>query len=160
MKKNTIRRVLVYLLSIVLAVPAPVLADDTEIFSVSPSAGALAPNVLIVLDNSANWSAAFGSGTKFSTEIATLSGSIGSLNTNVNLGLMMFGETGSGNTNPVTSYVRFAVRNMTTSNKGALQNLINNLNINNDKSSNAPYGFAMFEAFKYFGGGGALTPQD
>jgi len=158
---NTIRRVLGYLLSLVLAVPAPVLADDTEIFSVSPSAGALAPNVLIVLDNSTNWSASFGSGTKFSAEIATLGSSVGSLNTNLNVGLMMFGETGSGNASPVTAYVRFAVRNMTSPNKGALQNLINNLNINNDKSSNAPYGFAMFEAFKYFGGGGsALTPQD
>ena len=145
---KTARRLLVYLLSIALALPAPVLADDTEIFSASPSAGAVTPNVLIVLDNSTNWSAAFGGGTKFSAEIAALSSAIGGLNANVNVGLMMFGETGAGNASPVTAYVRFAVRNMTPSNKGALQNLINNLNINSDKSSNAPYGFASFEAWR------------
>jgi type IV pilus assembly protein PilY1 len=158
---ETTRRLLVYLLCIVLALPAPVLADDTEIFSVSPSAGTLAPNVLIVLDNSSNWKASFGNGTKFSAGIATVSSVIGGLNANLNVGLMMFGENGSDDENSGAAYVRFAVRNMTTTNKGALQNLINNLSINNDKSSNAPYGYALFEAFKYFGGGGGtLTPQD
>ncbi len=158
---KTTRRVLVYLLCIVLALPAPVLADDTEIFSASPAASAVAPNVLIVLDNSSNWRASFGSDTKFSAEIASLTSAIGSLNTSINVGLMMFGENGSDDDARGTAYMRFAVRNMTATNKGALQNLINSLNINNDKGSNAPYGFAMFEAFKYFGGGGStLTPQD
>ncbi len=157
---KTVPRLLVYLLSLVLALPAPTLADDTEIFSANPSVSGVAPNVLIVLDNSANWSASFGSGTKFSSEIATLSSVIGGLGANLNVGLMMLGETGSGNASPVTAYVRFAVRNMATANKGALQGMINNLDINNDKGSNAPYGFTLYEAFKYFGGGGTLTPQD
>lgn len=155
-----IRRLLASLLSIALALPAPAPADDSEIFSANPSVSGATPNVLIVLDNSANWSSSFGSGTKFSSEIATLSSIIGGLGANLNVGLMMLGETGTGNASPVTAYVRFAARNTTTANKSALQSLINNLDINNDKGRNAPYGFTLFEAFKYFGGGGGLTPQD
>jgi len=141
--------------------PAPVLADDTEIFSVPPIVSGVKPNILIVLDNSANWSASFGNGTKFSSEIATLSSVIGGLSADFNVGLMMAGETGSGNSSPVSTYVRFAVRNTTAANRAALQSLFLNMDINGDKTNNAPYGFGLYEVFKYFGGGGAtLTPQD
>lgn len=147
------RRATAFVIACALAVGSPVRADDTEIFSANPTAPNVPPNVLIILDNSANWSASFGSGTKFSSEIATISSVIGTLDTKLNVGLMLFGETGGGNSSPVTSYVRSAVRNMTASNKNALQNLVQGLNINGDKGSNAPYGFALFEAYKYFGGG-------
>lgn len=154
------RRATAFVIACALAVGSPVRADDTEIFSANPTALNVPPNVLIILDNSANWSASFGSGTKFSSEIATISSVIGTLDTKLNVGLMLFGETGGGNSSPVTSYVRSAVRNMTASNKNALQNLVQGLNINGDKGSNAPYGFALFEAYKYFGGGGASSsPQ-
>jgi len=74
---------------------------------------------------------------------------------------MLFGESGSGNVAPVTSYVRYAVRNMNATNKPALVSMLNSLHINNDKGSNAPYGYGMFEAYKYFGGGGTLiNPQN
>ena len=136
-------------------------ADDTDIFTASSTLSAVPPNVLIVLDNSANWSANFGTGTKFSAEMATLISAIDSLDTKVNLGLMLFGETGAGNNTPVTSYIRYAVRNMTVANRTSLKSLVGALNINGDKGSNAPYGFSLFEAFKYFGGGGSSAlPQD
>jgi len=141
--------------------PVTALADDTEIFSGRPSVTGIAPNVLIVLDNSANWSASFDSGTKFSSEMATISALVGTLNTDVNVGVMMFGETGPGSSAPISTYIRYAIRNMTGGNKSALQNMITGLTINGDKSNNAPYGFALYEAFKYFGGGGtAQAPQN
>lgn len=156
-----LRRLLVRLLCVILAFPVPVLAEDIDIFTSTAAVTGITPNVLIILDNSANWSAAFGGGTKFSSEMTTISSVIGTLNTNVNVGFMTFGETGPGTSAPYSTYMRYAVRNMTAGNKSALQGMLSALNINNDKSNNSPYGFALFEAFKYFGGGGtAQAPQN
>ncbi len=156
-----LRHLLIRIVCVILAFPVPALAEDIDIYSGSPAVTGTAPNILIILDNSANWSAAFDGGTKFSSEMATLSSVIGTLNTNVNVGLMMFGETGPGTSSPVSAYIRYAVRNMTAGNKSALQSIISGLHINNDKGNNSPYGFTLFEAYKYFGGGGTVqTPQN
>ena len=138
----------------VLCVPAAVLGEDTDIFFATGTTSSTAANVLIVLDNSANWSASFSGGTKFGAEISTLSDVIGTLDQKVNVGLMLMDETGSGTSAPTTgSYVRFAIRNMATTNRNALKAMILSLGINGDKTNNASWGFAMFEVFKYFGGG-------
>src|SRR5689334_10891483 len=139
------RHLLIRLLCVILAFPVPVVAEDIDIFTGNPAVIGVAPNVLIILDNSANWSASFGAGTKFSSEMATLSALIGTLNTNVNVGLMAFAETGAGTVAPKTAYMRYAVRNMTAGNKTALQNMIGAFDINGDKANNAPYGFGLFE---------------
>ena len=47
-------------------------ADDTDIFNTAPSLSTSRPNVLIVLDSSANWSASFGAAKKFNAEVAAL----------------------------------------------------------------------------------------
>ena len=157
----TLRCLLGGLLCLRLCGPLAAFADDTEIFSGNTSVTGLAPNVLIILDNSANWSASFDVGTKFSSEMATISAVVGTLGANVNVGVMLFGETGPGTSSPVSTYIRYAVRNMTSANKSSLQSLITGLNINGDKSNNAPYGFGLFEAYKYFGGGGTTqAPQN
>jgi type IV pilus assembly protein PilY1 len=135
-------------------------ADDTDIFLTSDGTTGAAPNVLIVLDNSANWSANFDGGTKFSAEISTLAGVVGALSDRLRIGLMLMDETGAGTTAPTSgSYVRYGVRQMQLVNRLALRNLLLNLGQNADKTNNASWGFAMFEAFKYFGGGSA-SPQD
>ena len=152
---------LISMLCAALVFPAPVVAEDIDLFNGNPAVSGVAPNVLIILDNSANWSSAFDGGTKFSAEMATLKTVVGSLNTNVNVGLMVFAETGPGTSAPKTAYIRYAVRNMTAGNINALKSMYSSLDINNDKSNNAPYGFGLFEAFKYFGGGGSVqAPQD
>ena len=71
MKMNW-RHLCIRLLCLVIAFPAPALAEDIDIFTSSGTVTGITPNVLIVLDNSANWSASFDGGTKFSSEIATL----------------------------------------------------------------------------------------
>src|SRR3954464_14747736 len=158
--KLNFRTLLVRLLALSLSLPIPSVAEDIDIFTSSTAVTGSSANVLIILDNSANWSASFDGGTKFSSEMATLMSVIGGLNTNLNVGLMTFGENGPGTSAPISAYVRSAVRNMTPGNRTALQNMIGALTINGDKSNNAPYGFALFEAFKYFGGGGATqAPQ-
>jgi type IV pilus assembly protein PilY1 len=131
-------------------------AEDIDIFTAGAGT-AVRPNVLIVLDNSSNWSATLGintcdaSTTKFSAEICALSQLALGLDENVRLGLMMFAETGENG-----GYVRFGARDMNLQNRTALSSMVQNFvsqGTGSDNSgSNQPYGKAMYEVFKYFGG--------
>jgi type IV pilus assembly protein PilY1 len=142
-------------------------AEDVDIFTAGAGTTSK-PNVLIILDNSSNWSASFGANTcntgnmaastKFASEMCALKNVVGGLDQSVRVGLMMFAETGTNG-----GYVRYAIRDMTATNKQAFQDLVSNF-VNNgsgtdNSGSNQPYGKVMFEAFKYFGGGTG-TPQD
>src|SRR5260221_7426884 len=82
-------------------------AEDIDIFA-GGNATVDSPNVLIVIDNSSNWSASLGANTcnagttKFHSEICALATVASGLTTNIKLGLMMFAETGNNG-----AYVRF-----------------------------------------------------
>src|SRR5690348_719435 len=89
-------------------------AEDIDIYATPPRTPG-APNVLIVLDNTANWSQSFASSTKFAAEKVALAQVVGALRTQFNLGVMMFTETGNPNNNTDGGYVRFAVQAMTNS---------------------------------------------
>ncbi|WP_348532253.1 hypothetical protein [Pseudomonas sp. BN411] len=135
------------------------------------------PNVLIILDNTANWSTSAGSGrTKFDIEREALAKVVAGLDVNAfNVGLMLFSESGDGNAAVSGGYVRSAISRMTADNKLALQTLITNLqegsgggnstsggkgnsggggstNGSGDKGSSAEYAKAMDEAYRYFQG--------
>lgn len=126
-------------------------ADDTEIFN-NPGSGTVArPNVLIVLDNTANWS------TPFDFEILALKTVIESLTDSYNVGLMMFTESGGANKGPDGGYVRYAMRQMTTTNKAALATLINGFNKVNDRSNNGKSALTMYEAHQYFANGASYA---
>ena len=90
-------------------------AEDIDIFSTNTTVSSEAPNVLIYIDNTANWSQSFGGGTKFSAEKAALTAVISALKSQFRLGIMMSTETGSGNSNTDGGYVRFAIQDMTDS---------------------------------------------
>ena len=132
---------------------APLRAEDTDIFTVNKAVTSERPNVLIVQDNSANWNSVFAA--EKSALVSTVSG----LDDRFNVGLMTFVETGGGNTSVDGSYVRAAVRQMTTANKTALANLVNSFDQLADKSNNAVYGLTMAEIYRYFGGLNATTGQ-
>jgi type IV pilus assembly protein PilY1 len=178
MKRNR-RRLLSTTLAVALAAAAPssLNAEDIDLFiGGSPTSAAARPNVLIVIDNSANWSAAsqhWAGGIKQGqSELRALKTVVGELTDSVNLGLMLF-TPGSGS-NKDGAYVRYHVRQMTAGNKGALQELIgdgscvngpNSLNgtpnclFNNFDSPSEKVGTAktdysagLFEVFKYLGG--------
>jgi hypothetical protein len=151
------------------------LAEDTDIYAANTSA-ATNPNILIVIDNSANWNAAsqhWAGGIKQGqSELNAMRTVIGELSDNINLGLMMF-TPGSGSTLD-GGYIRYHIRQMTTTNKSAFQTMLgsstctngtNSLNgtpncIYNNFSSpseevgtaKTDYSASMFEVFKYFGG--------
>lgn len=133
-------------------------AEDIDIFAAG--AGTVPkPNVLLLLDNSSNWSATLGPNacfdpkldTKFHAEVCALRTVVGQMTDRVRLGLAMFTETGTNG-----GYMRFAIRDMTEQNKKALIEQVNGFIQNgagtDSSGSNQPYGKAMFEIFKYFGG--------
>ena len=128
--------------------------EDIDIFAagagVTPK-----PNVLILLDNSSNWSATLGpnscfpatSDTKFHAEVCALKTILDdpAFGANVRLGLMMFTETGANG-----GYIRYNIHDMTAANKAAFSSMVGGFIQNGSGTdscgSNQPYGKAMFEA--------------
>ena len=142
-------------------------ADDIDIYSLRNTEG-FRPNVVIILDNSANWSAnisvpacdATGAnvgskeqGKKMGVEKCALYKLISSLSvgdlSQFNFALMLFNES------PYDSaYPRKAFVNVTTAaQKAALLNLISGLDIGADKSNNASTAESFYEAYQWFAGG-------
>ena len=120
--------------------------EDIDIFLANPSIAAERPNILILLDNTANWN------TPFAIEKDALKTVVESLGEGYNVGLMMFPETGDPNDNVDGGYVRFAVRQMTGANKSALGNMVYDFNPTGDKGNNATFSLLMYEAYAYFAG--------
>src|SRR5687767_5958601 len=75
--------------------------QDIDLFLVNPATSPARPNVLILLDNTANWNQAF------ANEKLALANVVNALNDHYNVGLMMFPETGSPNDSTDGGYVRF-----------------------------------------------------
>jgi type IV pilus assembly protein PilY1 len=121
--------------------------DDTDIFLANPLLQATRPNVLLMIDNTANWNQ------PFSTEKAALVNTVNTLVTDqFNVGLAMFVETGGGNDSVDGAYIRYGIRQMTPTNKSRFTSMVTGLDITGDKSNNAVYSLAMAELFRYFAG--------
>lgn len=154
------------------------LAEDIDIFGNPVNSNDL-PNVLVIIDNSANWSAASqhwpGGIKQGQAELNALKSVLNEIDDGLRVGLMLFTEgTNANNPNGPGGYVRYAVRRMTSTNKNALQELIGsascvdgnnsltgspnciykNFDTPTEKvgTSKADYSAVMFEAFKYYGG--------
>ena len=161
--KNFIRHLFAV---VAIFVYAPVFAEDIDLFIGASASSTDVPNVLIILDSTANWSTPIngltgGRTTRFAQEKAALAATLAGLPVNVNgsakfnLGIMLFGES------PVKGgYIRAAIRPLNSSNKIIYTNLIDSLDINNDKGANALYGYSMAEAYRYFSGLGEYVGAD
>ena len=147
-----------------------VLAEDTDIYA-RPASSGTNPNILIVLDNGANWNRNSNHwlGVKQSqAELRAIQTVANRLGAGVNLGLMLFTPTGDRG-----GYVRFKIRPMTATNKLAFSASIgdsacpspstNSLNgtpncmfkdygAEEVATSFTDYSAIMFEVFKYYGG--------
>jgi Tfp pilus tip-associated adhesin PilY1 len=141
---------------------------DTDLFTTNPAIPAQVPNVLIVIDNSANWSnqaqnwpatldpvcvaAATAAGTAFGNqqgdaEVCAIYLTIQNLTQSVNVGLMMMNDQAKG------AYVRFPMSSMTPSNVTAFKSTLVNINTNNpgDKAGqNDKYENTLNDVFRYF----------
>lgn len=165
-------------LNIALATPLGY-AEDIDIYTRPPSAThdpSLNPNILVIIDNSANWAAAnqgWPDGLKQGeSELTALRLAVSGLDERTNVGLMMF-TTGSGS-DPSGGYIRFHIRPMDSTNKNALLELIGDVsgctdganslngtpncirkNFNGSEkvaSAKTDYSAVMLDVFKYFGG--------
>src|SRR6185369_581630 len=100
----------------------PAGADDIDIFTGASAGTAINPNILIVLDNTSNWSRQaqkWPSGdTQGQSEVRAIKQAIAALDGTVNVGLFEF-VTG-GNANDNGGYVRSAIQPMTSTAKAAL----------------------------------------
>jgi type IV pilus assembly protein PilY1 len=129
----------------------PVYAEDIDLFA-NPTATTDIPNVLIVVDNTANWS------TAFAAEMNALSTTLASLQVGkFRVGIMMYTETGSGNGGNDGGYVRAAVRTLDATKQPLYQSLVNSFSSNGDKSNNGKLGLSMAEVNAYFTGSAAFA---
>lgn len=124
-------------------------AEDIDLFvGAGAATTADVPNVLIILDNTANWN------TAFTNEMAALVSTVNALPASkFRLGLMLFTETGGGNSGNDGAYVRAAVRLLDSANKTKYQALVSGLDQTADKSNGGKIGKSMEEAYLYFSGG-------
>jgi type IV pilus assembly protein PilY1 len=146
----------------------PVHADDIDIYSM-PNTDGFRPNVLILLDNTANWSASIPTpicdaagamvrasspnkeeGTKMGAQKCALYKLISALSvedlSQFNFALMLFNESPDSSGYPRQAFMRV----QSAADKQVLLDLISGLGINRDKSNNAATAEAFYEAYQWF----------
>ena len=151
------------------------LAEDIDLFVGRATSDTDPPNVLIVLDNTANW----GPEEKWLEQKAALQEAFDVIEdkylNRINLGLMLYTEPGGkgddsglANSNTSGAYVRSAIRLMDQDGLDALRKLIagdpedplsEGLDEGDDKGSAAKSSLAMAEAYLYFLGGSDTWEQ-
>lgn len=162
-------------LSLLALASCPARAEDIDIFVGGGGSSSSFPNVLIVLDNSANWSAnnqgwpndtSPPAGVNCGSfcdkqgyyELKALRTVINGLPTDasgdvqVNVGLMMFNASNSTRSG---GYVRSRVQQLTAVNKAALTTRLDAIMNNGNGetgSSSVEYSAILWDVFKYFGG--------
>jgi type IV pilus assembly protein PilY1 len=146
------------------------LAEDIDIYSM-PSIDGMRPNILIMIDNTANWGSTIPTtpcnvpgaqvrtespkeeGTKMGAEKCALYTLISGMSIadlgQFNFALMLFNESPDS-----SGYPRQAFLNVTNAaEKQSLLDLISGLNINADKGNGAATAEAFYEAYMWFTGG-------
>jgi type IV pilus assembly protein PilY1 len=137
-------------------------AEDLDLF-VQPNGRMDIPNVLFMIDNTANWN------TPFSNEMSTLVSAFESLAVNddgsakFRVGVMFASETGGPNNNVGGGYVRAAIRPMDgpssaecptcTNSRQVYADMFANLDRQKDTGNAGKSGLQMAEAYRYFSGG-------
>lgn len=142
-------KVLVITLGLLIQIPGH--TEDIDLFVGVPPSTTDIPNVLIVVDNTANWNSAF------TNEIAALVSVFNSLPADkFKVGIMLASETGGGNSNVDGGYVRAAIRLMDAGNKAKYAAMINGFDVGNDKGNGGKQAKVFAEAYLYFKG---LAPE-
>lgn len=142
-----------------LSIPSPARAEDTDIFFINPSYGESRPNVLIVLDNSANWDQTdqgANDGTKrFENVRKALQDTVTGLTDQFNVGIMLYDEPSEvGERGGV---VRAGVRQLTSTYKPLFADMVGNLQGSDDKAAGPSASLTFYEAYLYFKGATAFA---
>ena len=136
---------------------SPARSEDIDLFVQPPSIATGLPNVLIILDNTANWN------DPFTEQMAALADTFEALdldedkNPKFRVGLMMFTESGGANKGEDGGYVRAAIRDMNETNRDLYSKLIKSLSRTGDVSNGGKAGKTMADAYHYFDGKDPLT---
>ena len=142
----------------------PSRADDTDLFNQPPGTNPPAPNILFILDNTANWSRAsqkwVGSATAGDAEILAIKNFVAGLTKPANVGLMEYTVTGQAG-----GYVRYGVRDMTVAaNNTALQNILSGISVNSPaekvNQSSGSIANTLYEAWLYLKGSASWAGMD
>lgn len=145
-----------WLIGVSLAVSASSQAEDIDIFITGNSSGSTAlPNIMFLVDNSANWSRSAqqwpdNDGKQGKAELQAIQNALaGEVKARVGLA----GFTGSGSS--VGGYIRFAPRDLTVAaNKTALTNILghikSDINSSKEKVNDNGEAVAMYEVYKYY----------
>lgn len=135
-----------------------VMAEDIDIFVGGDAADSSLPNVIFVLDNTANWSRQSqkwpGDLTQGQAEVRAIRDALGGVVGKVNVGLIEF-RTGSGYLDG--GYVRFALQPFTSASQAALNAIVDQISagINTPeekRNAGAPFGELMHDVYNYLGG--------
>jgi hypothetical protein len=140
-------------------------AEDIDIFTGTSGGTSVNPRILIVLDNTANWSRQSqqwpGGLQQGQSEARAIRNLLPALDGGVSLGLMEF-VTG-GNANDDGGFIRSAIRPLDATAKASfgarLDTIYNGINSPDEKhNANTPYGNLMFDVYNYFAGADAYSP--
>lgn len=147
-----------WLVSALLCFSLPSQAEDIDLFvGVPPDSAGDLPNVLFVVDNTANW----GNGNTpqpFTNLKAALTSTFSGLPVDkFRVGVMFFNETGNPNSNVTGGYVRAAIREMNTETRSKYADMIAGLDPTTDKGNGAIGSLVMAEAWYYFMGKNAYA---
>jgi type IV pilus assembly protein PilY1 len=141
-------------------------ADDIDIFTGASGGSSVNPRILIVLDNTSNWSRQNqkwpGGASQGQAEANAIKTVLADLDGTVSLGLMEF-VTG-GNANDDGGFIRSAIRPMNDTNKASfstqLTTIYGDINGPDEKrNSNTPYGNLMYDVYNYFAGANSYSPS-
>ncbi|MDQ1315219.1 MAG: type pilus assembly protein PilY1 [Pseudomonadota bacterium] len=123
-------------------------AEDIDLFVGARPTETSAPNVLFVIDNTANWNNAF------TNEMAALISTLNALpEDKFRIGILFSAETGNGNNNTSGGYVRAAIRLMDAVSKPVYANLAGSFDKLKDKGNGGKSSLVMAEAYLYLSGG-------
>ena len=142
----------------------PAGADDIDIFTGSSAGTSISPRILIVLDNTSNWSRKSqgwpGGKKQGESEVKAIETVIQDLNEKVHLGLMEFVTDGTANEDG--GFIRFHVKPLTAGAKASfttqLQMIQGDIEGPQEKrNSNTPYGNLMWDVYSYLAGGNSFS---
>jgi type IV pilus assembly protein PilY1 len=165
MTRNTVINTLAGMLACALAAtPLVAGADDIDIFTGGAAGINVNPRILIVLDNTSNWSREnqkWPGASQGQSEANAIRRVVAELDASVNLGLMEYVTGGSGTDDG--GFIRYAIRPMDPTNRDALSTKLTTIyeNINSPdekRSSGTPYGNLMYDVYNYFAGANGYSP--
>ncbi len=151
----------------------PLLAngEDIDIFG-GPGNDGIKPRILIVLDNTSNWSRHSqkwpGGVDQGTSEVEAISEVVANMTSDVKIGLMEFVTGGTANDDG--GFVRYHVREMNDTNKLNFTKLLGSVEtygmlygngitrVQEKRNSNTPYGNLMYDVYSYLAGGSSLDP--